>query len=61
MLIRNKDMHSQLVWQAGLYLNEIGFNDVYQLDGGIINYLDSSEKSNKWIGNCFVFDDRIFY
>jgi len=44
-----------------LYLNELGFNKVYQLDGGIINYLNSSEKAAKWIGNCFVFDDRIFY
>jgi len=47
--------------KAGLYLNELGFNKVYQLDGGIINYLNSSEKAAKWIGNCFVFDDRIFY
>ena len=47
--------------KAGLYLNELGFNKVYQLDGGIINYLNSSEKTDKWIGNCFVFDDRIFY
>ena len=47
--------------KAGLYLNELGFNKVYQLNGGIINYLNSSEKAAKWIGNCFVFDDRIFY
>ena len=47
--------------KAGLYLNELGFNKIYQLDGGIINYLNSSEKAAKWIGNCFVFDDRIFY
>tara|TARA_B100001063_G_scaffold232905_1_gene248528 strand:- start:2364 stop:3053 length:690 start_codon:yes stop_codon:yes gene_type:complete len=47
--------------KAGLYLNELGFDDVYQLDGGIINYLNSSKKADKWIGNCFVFDDRIFY
>jgi len=47
--------------KAGLYLNELGFNEVYQLDGGIINYLNSSEKADKWVGNCFVFDDRIFY
>jgi UPF0176 protein len=47
--------------KAGIYLNELGFNKVYQLDGGIINYLNSSEKADKWIGNCFVFDDRIFY
>ena len=47
--------------KAGLYLNELGFNKIYQLDGGIINYLNSSKKADKWIGNCFVFDDRIFY
>ena len=35
--------------KAGLYLNELGFNKVYQLDGGIINYLNSSEKAAKWI------------
>ena len=47
--------------KAGIYLNELGFNKVYQLGGGIINYLNSSDKTDKWIGNCFVFDDRIFY
>lgn len=39
------------------YLKELGFEDVYQLDGGIINY---GEKigDNYWEGKCFVFDTR---
>ena len=46
--------------KAGRYLNNIGFEKVYQLKGGIINYLTNNTKKNKWSGNCFVFDDRIF-
>jgi len=43
--------------KAGRYLSSLGFDDVYQLQGGIINYLNSNK--NKWSGDCFVFDDRI--
>ena len=43
--------------KAGRYLSSLGFDDVYQLKGGIINYLNSNK--NKWSGDCFVFDDRI--
>tara|TARA_B100001113_G_scaffold7774_1_gene6341 strand:+ start:5279 stop:5968 length:690 start_codon:yes stop_codon:yes gene_type:complete len=46
--------------KAGKYLNDIGFDKVYQLKGGIINYLANGNKKDKWSGNCFVFDDRIF-
>ncbi len=45
--------------KAGRYLNRVGFDRVYQLKGGIVNYLNNT-KRNKWSGNCFVFDDRIF-
>ena len=45
--------------KAGLFLNELGFDQVYQLDGGIINYLNSNKTNDKWKGDCFVFDDRI--
>lgn len=42
------------------YLKELGFPDVYQLDGGILNYIDSMpEEESLWQGKCFVFDERI--
>lgn len=42
------------------YLKQLGFNNVYQLDGGILNYLDSiPEQDSLWQGSCFVFDERI--
>tara|TARA_Y100000992_G_scaffold48193_1_gene28058 strand:- start:174 stop:872 length:699 start_codon:yes stop_codon:yes gene_type:complete len=47
--------------KATIALKEIGFNSVFQLKGGIINYLDQQKKNNKWRGECFVFDDRITY
>jgi UPF0176 protein len=39
-------------------LKEKGFENVYQLDGGIINY-GLKEGNNKWRGKLFVFDDRL--
>ena len=44
--------------KAGMFLNELGFSDVYQLGGGIINYLNNKQ-DYLWKGDCFVFDDRI--
>ncbi|MFW2570550.1 rhodanese-related sulfurtransferase [Legionella sp. 29fVS95] len=42
------------------YLKKLGFNEVYQLDGGILNYLASIPKEKSmWEGSCFVFDDRV--
>jgi UPF0176 protein len=39
---------------------EMGFEDVNQLEGGILNYLeDIKESENIWQGECFVFDDRV--
>jgi len=39
-------------------LKEKGFEKVYQLDGGVINY-GLQEGSDQWVGKLFVFDDRI--
>lgn len=39
-------------------LMEKGFEKVYQLDGGVINY-GLKEGSDQWLGKLFVFDDRI--
>ncbi|MDH5796458.1 MAG: rhodanese-like domain-containing protein [Anaplasmataceae bacterium] len=42
------------------YLKNIGFDNTYHLQGGILKYLeDNKNKSNNWHGNCFVFDDRV--
>lgn len=41
------------------YMKQIGFNDVFHLYGGILQYLeDKKTTSTSWVGNCFVFDDR---
>lgn len=41
-------------------LKQKGFENVYHLDGGILQYLeDTKNKNKKWKGKCFVFDDRI--
>lgn len=36
-----------------------GFNNVYQLDGGIVTYGKKHPKNSKWKGSCYVFDGRI--
>ena len=38
----------------------LGFNEVYQLQGGVLNYLEQTAASdNRWQGECFVFDTRV--
>jgi UPF0176 protein len=42
------------------YLVRLGFENVYQLEGGILKYLEEVPAQNSlWEGECFVFDDRI--
>ena len=37
-----------------------GFDDVWHLKGGILNYLEqTAEASTRWEGECFVFDSRV--
>ena len=48
--------------KASYYLNKEGYKHIYQLKGGIINYLDYVNKNciaNEWEGECFVFDNRV--
>jgi UPF0176 protein len=36
------------------------FENIYQLKGGILKYLEEiPETESKWIGDCFVFDQRV--
>lgn len=44
--------------KAALIMMQKGFNEVYQLDGGILNYFTRVGQSH-FQGNCFVFDERI--
>ena len=48
--------------KASAFLRYKGFKNVYQLDGGIIEYARQVEKlglPNKFIGKNFVFDERL--
>jgi UPF0176 protein len=41
------------------YLKSLGFKNIYQLEGGILKYLEEVPKEKSlWKGECFVFDDR---
>lgn len=45
--------------KASAYLLEKGFEEVYQLEGGILKYLEKIPKENSlWQGECFIFDQR---
>lgn len=46
--------------KATALMLELGFDEVYQLQGGILNYLtEVDEDDNQWRGECFVFDQRV--
>ena len=43
-----------------VYLRKKGFKNIFQLKGGVLNYLKkTNEKESLWEGECFVFDNRI--
>ena len=45
---------------ASSFMLSQGFQDVSQLDGGILRYLENVEgEENLWEGECFVFDERV--
>jgi UPF0176 protein len=43
--------------KAVLYMNRLGMQNVFQLDGGILKYFEEVGGAH-WSGNCVVFDDR---
>lgn len=46
--------------KASSWMIEKGFEEVYHLRGGILNYLEKvPEQASKWRGDCFVFDNRV--
>lgn len=44
--------------KASGYLKQKGFKDVYQLDGGILTYMEKF-KNNDFLGKLYVFDSRL--
>ena len=46
--------------KASAFLLAEGFEDVYQLDGGILKYFaGTADADNAFEGECFVFDERV--
>lgn len=46
--------------KASSYLLSLGFKEVYQLEGGVLKYLEEIDPNESlWEGACFVFDDRV--
>ena len=44
--------------KAAPWLLSQGYSEVYQVDGGILNYFEQCGEAH-WEGDCFVFDDRV--
>lgn len=69
MLEENKDKHIVMYCTGGIrcekasaFMKYKGYKNVYQLDGGIIEYARQAEKlgiPNKFVGKNFVFDERL--
>jgi UPF0176 protein len=46
--------------KASAHLLQMGFREVYHLDGGILSYLETvPPEQSLWRGECFVFDERV--
>ena len=42
------------------YMKQMGFEEVFQLEGGILKYLEETPVGETlWEGECFVFDERV--
>jgi UPF0176 protein len=44
--------------KIGPYMKGLGFEQIYQLDGGILKYFEECSRSH-YQGDCFVFDQRV--
>lgn len=46
--------------KASAYMLAQGFEEVYHLKGGILNYIEKMPvEQSRWRGDCFVFDNRV--
>ena len=44
--------------KIGPYMKGLGFENIYQLEGGILKYFEKCQQSH-YNGDCFVFDQRV--
>lgn len=44
--------------KIGPYMKGLGFENIYQLEGGILKYFEECQQSH-YQGDCFVFDQRV--
>jgi len=44
--------------KAAPWMLEQGFREVFQIEGGVLNYFEQTGGKH-WQGDCFVFDDRV--
>jgi UPF0176 protein len=44
--------------KAAPLMEKRGFNNVFQLEGGILNYFETCGEAH-FYGDCFVFDERV--
>ena len=44
--------------KIGPYMKGLGFEEIYQLDGGILKYFEKCNQAH-YQGDCFVFDQRV--
>jgi len=42
-----------------MLMKQNGFNEVYQIDGGIVKYGETYGDEGLWEGSLYVFDDRM--
>ncbi|MEL6318975.1 MAG: rhodanese-like domain-containing protein, partial [Pseudomonadota bacterium] len=46
--------------KATAHLRGLGLDNVVQLDGGVLKYLETApQELSRWRGHCFVFDERV--
>ena len=66
-LSKNKDQNIAMYCTGGIrcekasaYMLQEGFKNIYQLEGGILKYLEEVDQKNTlWEDECFVFDNRV--
>ncbi len=44
--------------KSTVMLQKAGLKNTYQLDGGVVKYINTFDDGN-WLGNLYVFDDRV--